>query len=78
MYRNPEGDHAARLIQACGLKGHTIGGAQVSEKHANFIINTGNALAADVEQLMALIEATVLSQHQIVLQTEVRILGEKG
>lgn len=77
VYRNPEGDYAARLIESCGLKGHRIGGAVISEKHANFIINVDNALAADVEQLMTLIESTVKNETGIVLHNEVRLLGEK-
>ena len=52
VFRNPEGDHSARLIEASGLKGLQIGQAQVSEKHANFIINLGNATATDIEQLI--------------------------
>jgi UDP-N-acetylmuramate dehydrogenase len=76
-FRNPEGDYAARLIQACGLKGFTIGGAQVSEKHANFIVNTGNATAAEIEQLIAHIHATVLRETGVDLQREVRIIGER-
>jgi UDP-N-acetylmuramate dehydrogenase len=52
VFRNPPGDYAARLIEACGLKGHSIGGAMISPKHANFIVNTGNASAADIEALM--------------------------
>ena len=59
VFRNPEGDHAARLIEAAGLKGRCIGGACVSEKHANFIINTGAATAADIEQLIELVQSEV-------------------
>lgn len=77
VYRNPEGDYAARLIEACGLKGRQIGGAQISEKHANFIINIGNARSDDIEQLMSLIESAVLNKFNIALHAEVRILGEK-
>lgn len=75
-FRNPEGDYAARLIEACGLKGRTIGGAQVSEKHANFIVNTGNATARDIEQLIGLMRDTVKQQYGIELQQEVRVIGE--
>ena len=78
VFRNPPGDHAARLIQACGLKGTTIGGAQVSEKHANFIINTGTAKAADIEALIARVRQTVKEQHGVELVTEVRTIGEQG
>lgn len=76
VFRNPEADHAARLIEACGLKGAQIGGAQVSTKHANFIINTGAATAADIEQLIDKVQATVAAQQGVQLQREVRIVGE--
>ncbi len=76
VFRNPPGDHAARLIQQCGLKGKRIGGAQVSEKHANFIVNTGAATAADIENLINDVRATVLQQTGIDLHPEVRIIGE--
>ena len=76
VFRNPPGDHAARLIQQCGLKGRRIGGAQVSEKHANFIVNTGEATAADIENLINEVRATVLQQTGIDLHPEVRIIGE--
>lgn len=76
VFRNPEGDHAARLIEASGLKGYRIGGAQVSEKHANFIVNTGEAKAAEIEALIAHVRDTVEAQHGIRLQQEVRIIGE--
>lgn len=77
VFRNPPGDHAARLIQQCGLKGRRIGGAQVSEKHANFIVNTGGATAADIENLINEVRETVLRQTGIELRTEVRIIGER-
>ena len=76
VFRNPDEDHAARLIEACGLKGQTIGGAQVSEKHANFIINTGTATAADIESLMCEVQSTVEQQQGVRLRTEVKIVGE--
>ena len=76
-FRNPAGDHAARLIEACGLKGHIIGGAQVSEKHANFIVNLGEASAADIEQLIALMRETVKAKFGIELYQEVHVLGDK-
>lgn len=76
VFRNPPGDHAARLIQQCGLKGRRSGGAQVSEKHANFIVNTGNATAADIENLIYEIQAVVQQQTGIKLHPEVRIVGE--
>jgi UDP-N-acetylmuramate dehydrogenase len=77
VFRNPDGDYAARLIEACGLKGHTIGTAQVSLKHANFIVNPGrDARAADIEALIALVRATVRERTGIDLVPEVRIVGE--
>ena len=75
-FRNPEGDHAARLIESSGLKGHCIGGACVSEKHANFIINRGDATAADIESLMEYIQQQVYSHSGVALQAEVHIVGE--
>ena len=75
-FRNPPGDHAARLIEACGLKGVRGGGACVSEKHANFIINTGGATAADIERLMARVADTVESRYGMRLTPEVHIVGE--
>jgi UDP-N-acetylmuramate dehydrogenase len=76
VFRNPEGDYAARLIEECGLKGRRIGGAIVSEKHANFIINDKNATASDIESLIQLIQKMVSERFGIVLQTEARIVGE--
>jgi UDP-N-acetylmuramate dehydrogenase len=76
VFRNPPGDHAARLIEAAGLKGHSIGGAEVSEKHANFIINSDNATATDVEELIEHVRQKVIEVHGIELIHEVRIVGE--
>jgi len=76
VFKNPDNDFAARLIESCGLKGETINDAQVSEKHANFIINKGHAQASDVEALIKKIQKTVLEQCQVTLETEVRIIGE--
>ena len=76
VFTNPPGDHAARLIDTAGLKGFRIGGASVSEKHANFIINHGTASAADIEALIGYVQHTVAEKHQIELSTEVRIVGE--
>jgi UDP-N-acetylmuramate dehydrogenase len=76
VFINPAGDHAARLIESAGLKGHRIGDASVSEKHANFIINHGHALAADVEALIVHVQRTVARIHRVSLHTEVRIVGE--
>lgn len=75
-FRNPEGDFAARLIEASGLKGYTIGGAQVSEKHANFIVNIGGATAMDIELLIKHMRDTVLQKQGVALQQEVKVLGE--
>jgi UDP-N-acetylmuramate dehydrogenase len=76
VFRNPGGDYAARLIEACGLKGRVIGGAQISEKHANFIINRGSARAADIEALIELAASSVKDKFGIALEREVRIVGE--
>jgi UDP-N-acetylmuramate dehydrogenase len=75
VFRNPPGDFAARLIEAAGLKGTWQGGAQVSEKHANFIVNAGNASAADIEALLLHVQAEVMRVHGVQLETEVRIVG---
>lgn len=76
VFKNPPGDHAARLIEAAGLKGLAIGGAEVSQKHANFIINTGQATAADIEALILKVQARVLERHGVALEPEVRVVGE--
>ncbi|BAN36290.1 UDP-N-acetylenolpyruvoylglucosamine reductase [Sulfuricella denitrificans skB26] len=76
VFRNPAGDYAARLIEACGLKGSALGGAMVSPKHANFIVNAGGATAADIEALIDKVRQTVKAQHGIELVTEVRVIGE--
>jgi UDP-N-acetylmuramate dehydrogenase len=75
VFKNPEGDYAARLIEQTGLKGYAIGGACVSEKHANFIVNTGNATAADIEALIHYVQDKVEQQQGVVLQTEVCMVG---
>lgn len=75
-FRNPAGDYAARLIEASGLKGYIIGGAQVSEKHANFIVNIGGANALDIEMLIKHMRETVLAQQGVALQQEVKVIGE--
>jgi UDP-N-acetylmuramate dehydrogenase len=77
VFRNPPGDHAARLIELSGLKGKRIGGAQVSEKHANFIVNVGAATAGDIEKLINEIQEKVLKKTGIKLHPEVRIVGER-
>jgi UDP-N-acetylmuramate dehydrogenase len=76
VFRNPPGDHAARLIEACGLKGTREGGAQLSELHANFIVNRGGASAKDVATLMALAQRTVRERFAIPLALEVRLVGQ--
>lgn len=75
VFKNPPHDHAARLIEACHLKGYCLGGIEVSQKHANFIINKGNAKARDALQMIEHIKKTVYETHGIELQTEVRLLG---
>jgi UDP-N-acetylmuramate dehydrogenase len=75
-FRNPPNDHAARLIESCGLKGHRIGGAHVSTHHANFIITDDGARAADVEALILHVQRVVLDKTGTELQPEVRIVGE--
>lgn len=75
VFKNPPGDYAARLIEACGLKGFTIGGAQISPKHANFIVNLGHATAADIEALIQHIQHEVEEKHGVHLQTEVCRVG---
>ncbi len=75
-FRNPPGDFAARLIEASGLKGYIIGGAQVSEKHANFIVNVGGATALDIELLIKHMRETVLEKQGVALQQEVKVIGE--
>lgn len=76
VFTNPPGDHAARLIDSAGLKGFRIGGARVSEMHANFIVNDGSASATDIEQLIAHVRQTVEQVHGVQLRPEVRIVGE--
>jgi UDP-N-acetylmuramate dehydrogenase len=76
VFTNPPGNHAARLIDQAGLKGFRIGGARVSEKHANFIINDGAATAHDIEQVIEHVIQTVERLHAVRLQPEVRIVGE--
>ncbi len=77
VFRNPPDDFAARLIESCGLKGHRIGDAQVSEKHANFIVNLGQATATDIERLIEHVEETVEARTNVRLLREVRIIGER-
>jgi UDP-N-acetylmuramate dehydrogenase len=76
VFRNPPGAYAAQLIEACGLKGRRIGGAIVSPKHANFIVNTGTASAADIEALIDLAQGCVKEKFGVELEREVRIVGD--
>lgn len=76
VFTNPPGDHAARLIDTAGLKGFRIGGARVSEMHANFIVNDGTATAADIERLIEHVMTTVERTHGVRLKPEVRVVGE--
>lgn len=77
-FTNPPGDHAARLIEAAGLKGHRIGDIMVSTKHANFLVNVGEARAADVERLVALIQTEVQKRFAVRLTPEFHVTGEAG
>lgn len=77
VFRNPPGDYAARLIEHCGLKGYRMGDAQVSEKHANFIVNRGQATATDIERLIEHVEDSVEVRTNVRLIREVRIIGER-
>ena len=78
VFRNPDNDYAARLIEACGLKGKQIGGATISTKHANFIVNTGNATSEDIESLITIASNEVKQRFQIELIKEVKIIGESA
>ncbi len=75
-FRNPKGDHAGRLIEATGLKGHTVGAAQVSPKHANFLVNLGGATAEDIRALIETVRARVHDTHGVWLQPEVHLAGD--
>jgi len=77
VFRNPPGDYAASLIEACGLKGRRIGGAVISPKHANFIVNAGGACAADIEALIELAQHEVRARYGVGLTCEVRIVGAR-
>ena len=77
VFRNPPGDYAARLIESCGMKGLAIGGAMVSPRHANFIVNTGTATATDIERLIERVQQTVWDRCAVQLEREVRIIGER-
>ena len=74
VFKRPEGHFAGKLIEDCGLKGASVGGAQVSPKHAGFIVNTGSATAEDVKLLIEDIKRTVLERFGVELETEIRML----
>lgn len=76
MFKNPPGDHAGRLIEAAGLKGSRVGGAEISPMHANFFINTGGATAADIHALIDMARRTVFEKFNVQLELEVELLGE--
>jgi UDP-N-acetylmuramate dehydrogenase len=75
MFKNPPNTHAAKLIEQAGLKGKRVGGAQVSEKHANFIVNLGDATAADVMKLVDLVRRTVYQNSGVTLELEIKLVG---
>ena len=75
-FKRPEGHFAGALIEQAGLKGRSVGGAQVSEKHAGFIVNTGRATASDILALIGIVQGEVQARFGVRLETEVRILGE--
>ncbi len=74
MFKRPAGAYAAELIDRCGLKGLTVGGAQVSEKHAGFVVNRANATSADVLELLTKVRERVLEQTGYMLECEVKII----
>jgi UDP-N-acetylmuramate dehydrogenase len=76
MFKNPEGDFAGRFIEAAGFKGRAVGGAQVSTKHANFFVNTGDATAGDFYRLMKQVAAAVKAEFGVELEPEIRLLGD--
>ncbi len=76
VFRNPPGDFSGRLIEVSGLKGLTVGGASVSDKHANFIVNNGDATAKDIETLIFEVQQRVEQEHGVKLIPEVHIIGE--
>jgi UDP-N-acetylmuramate dehydrogenase len=78
VFRNPEGAYAAQLIEGCGLKGEREGGAEVSRKHANFIVNRGGATALDIETLIYRVQSRVLQDKGVALMTEVQIVGSNA
>lgn len=77
VFTNPPNHYAAQLIEACGLKGYSIGGAEISKKHANFIINNGSATAADIVSLIKYVQQTIYQQQNIKLKPEVKIFTHR-
>ena len=77
-FKRPEGHFAGALIEQCGLKGYSIGGAQVSEKHAGFVVNTGNATERDISELIRYVQSTVLEQTGVQLECEIKRIGERS
>ena len=77
VFKNPEKGHAGDFIERAGLKGHRIGGSSISTKHANFIVNEGNATSANIEDLIKHVQSVVKTKFNVNLETEVRIIGEK-
>jgi UDP-N-acetylmuramate dehydrogenase len=75
-FKNPPGDFAGRLIEACGLKGRRVGAAEVSPVHANWLVNTGGATARDLLALVELVRAEVSAKHGVTLEMEVKVIGE--
>jgi UDP-N-acetylmuramate dehydrogenase len=76
MFKNPEGDHAGRLIEAAGLKGMRIGNAEISPVHGNFFINKGETKAVDVKALIELVKRTVKENSGVDLELEIELMGE--
>jgi len=76
IFKNPPGDYAGRLIEASGLKGTRVGGAECSPKHANWLVNTGGATAADMLALIEIVRAKVLADHGVALELEVKVIGD--
>jgi len=75
VFKRPEGNYAGALIEKCGLKGHRIGGAMVSDKHANFVLNVGDASGKDIHDLICYVQKVVHEQTGVMLEREVRFLG---
>ncbi len=75
-FKNPPGDHAGRLIEACGLKGTRVGGAECSPAHANWLVNTGTASASDLLALIDIVRNEVHRKHDVALELEVKVIGE--